>query len=79
MTAAPTVAVNLLWCVPGQVGGSEEYLARQLVGLTEHDHGLDITVYALPGYADAHPDVAAAFPIVESAIGGSSRPDADRR
>ena len=71
---APNVAVNLLWCVPGQVGGSEEYLARQLVGLTEHDHGLDITVYALPGYADAHPDVAAAFPIVESAIGGSSRP-----
>ena len=74
MTAAPTVAINLLWCVPGQVGGSEEYLARQLVGLTAHDHGLDITVYALPGYADAHPDVAAAFPTVESAIGGSSRP-----
>ncbi len=27
--AAP-VAVNLLWCVPGDVGGSEEYLVRQL-------------------------------------------------
>ena len=27
------VAVNLLWCVPGDVGGSEEYLARQLLGL----------------------------------------------
>ena len=30
--AAKRVAMNLLWCVPG-VGGSEEYLIRQLVGL----------------------------------------------
>ena len=27
------VAVNLLWCSPGEVGGSEEYLVRQLAGL----------------------------------------------
>ena len=27
------VAVNLLWLVPGRVGGSEQYLARQLLGL----------------------------------------------
>ena len=31
----PRVAVNLLWCVPGDVGGSEEYLVRQLLGLAE--------------------------------------------
>ncbi len=30
------VAVNLLWCVPGRVGGSEEYLVRQLLGLARH-------------------------------------------
>lgn len=29
------IVVNLLWCVPGQVGGSEEYLTRQLIGLGE--------------------------------------------
>ena len=28
-----SVAVNLLWCVPGKVGGSEEYLVRQMLGL----------------------------------------------
>ena len=68
------IAVNLLWCVPGRVGGSEEYLARQLVGLTEHPHGLDLTVYALPGFAAAHPDVADAFRIVTTDVDGSSRP-----
>ena len=30
-----TVGVNLLWCLPGEVGGSEEYLVRQLTGLRE--------------------------------------------
>jgi hypothetical protein len=32
---ATRVGVNLLWCVPGKVGGSEEYLTRQLLGLHE--------------------------------------------
>lgn len=68
------VSVNLLWCVPGQVGGSEEYLARQLVGLTEHAHGLDIVVYAPAGYAAAHPEVAAGFALVEAPVDGTSRP-----
>ena len=30
-----TVGVNLLWCLPGAVGGSEEYLVRQLIGLRD--------------------------------------------
>ena len=30
-------AMNLLWCVPG-VGGSEEYLLRQLDGLSSIKH-----------------------------------------
>jgi alpha-1,3-rhamnosyl/mannosyltransferase len=29
------VAVNLLWLAPGRVGGSEQYLVRQLAGLPE--------------------------------------------
>ena len=28
-----SIHVNLLWCAPGRVGGSEEYLVRQLSGL----------------------------------------------
>lgn len=31
----PRVLVNMLWCVPGGVGGSEEYLVRQVLGLAE--------------------------------------------
>ena len=73
MSAASTVAVNLLWCVPGEVGGSEEYLARQLVGLREHDHGLDIVVYAPAGYAAAHPEIATTFALVEAPVDGRSR------
>ena len=33
--AQHSVLVNMLWCVPGKVGGSEEYLVRQLLGLAE--------------------------------------------
>ena len=29
------IAINMLWCVPGRVGGSEEYFVRQLTGLNE--------------------------------------------
>ena len=42
MTDGPTtcdVGVNLLWCLPGEVGGSEEYLARQLAGLARRRAG----------------------------------------
>lgn len=68
MTGTP-VAVNLLWCVPGDVGGSEEYLARQLLGLAEvqrSDPEFVITAYAPRGYAAAHPDIAVAARLVEA-------------
>ncbi len=29
------IGVNLLWCLPGAVGGSEQYLVRQLAGLLQ--------------------------------------------
>jgi glycosyltransferase involved in cell wall biosynthesis len=65
------VAVNLLWCVPGAVGGSEEYLARQLAGLADGD--VDLTLFALRGYAAAHPELAERFPIVTAPIDGRRR------
>jgi alpha-1,3-rhamnosyl/mannosyltransferase len=76
MTVA--VGVNLLWCRPGQVGGSEEYLARQLAGLAELPSGaaedLDVTLFALAGYGAAHPELAARFPIVTAPLAERGRP-----
>jgi glycosyltransferase involved in cell wall biosynthesis len=79
MTAFPPsepemiVGVNLLWCLPGEVGGSEEYLARQLVGL--HDAAPEIVtrLFVLPGYAAAHRDVAARHELVVASLDARRR------
>ncbi len=77
--AAPdgrAVAVNLTWCLPGLVGGSEQYLVRQLLGLAEQPGGHEFApvLYAAPGLAEAHPSLAASYPIVELPFSGRSRP-----
>ena len=65
MTDALAVAVNLMWLAPGRVGGSEQYLVRQLAGLPT-DSGFDVTLYCQPAFVDAHPQLAERF-TVESA------------
>jgi glycosyltransferase involved in cell wall biosynthesis len=59
--AGVRVGVNLLWCVPGAVGGSEQYLVRQLAGAREADPSLDLGIYAVPElhrrYAERFPGV----------------------
>jgi glycosyltransferase involved in cell wall biosynthesis len=63
------VAVNLTWIAPGRVGGSEQYLARQLVGLSEvtSDVGarptdeLDVEILATASFLAAHPELATRF------------------
>lgn len=62
------VGVNLLWCLPGGVGGSEEYLVRQLHGLHEVAPDVDATLFVVPGFAAAHPDVAAQHELVISSL-----------
>jgi alpha-1,3-rhamnosyl/mannosyltransferase len=57
------VAVNLLWCTPGEVGGSEDYLARQLAGLGELDSDIALTLCCTTAFAGAHPDLAARFAV----------------
>ncbi len=47
------VGLNLVWMVPGTVGGSESYLTRLLSGLAERSSELDLTVFTLPSFADA--------------------------
>ncbi len=67
------VAVNLLWCVPGHVGGSEEYLVRQMLGLAEITSEFVPTLYTVAGFAAAHRDLAEAFRVVVAPIDGTNR------
>jgi alpha-1,3-rhamnosyl/mannosyltransferase len=67
------VAVNLLWCVPGEVGGSEQYLVRQLIGLAAERTPFLPTLYCLPEFVDAHPDLVDLYPTVTASIDGASR------
>lgn len=57
------VAVNLLWLAPGRVGGSEEYLTRQLAGLPPAV-GIEPILYCQEAFVSAHPQLAARFPVV---------------
>ena len=69
----PRVAVNLLWCQPGRVGGSELYLARQLAGLAlTGDVGFDLDIYAPHGYVAAHPELST-WCTHETASNGANR------
>jgi glycosyltransferase involved in cell wall biosynthesis len=62
----PSVLVNMLWCVPGGVGGSEEYLVRQLLGLAEQDEPRwQPTVVAARGLPAAHPELSAVAALLE--------------
>ncbi len=72
--SAVDVAVNLLWCVPGDVGGSEEYLVRQLIGLADQPACFVPTLYCLPAFVDAHPELASLYSMVTAGITGSERP-----
>ncbi len=67
------VGVNLLWCLPGAVGGSEEYVARQLTGLGDVAPDIHATVFVLPGFAGAHRDVAARHDLVVASLDARRR------
>jgi glycosyltransferase involved in cell wall biosynthesis len=71
--ADPAIAVNLLWCVPGDVGGSEEYLVRQLTGLGEAAPSVRPTLYVVEGFVEAHRDLAESFPTIVASFDGASR------
>ena len=68
------VAVNLLWCLPGRVGGSEQYLVRQIAGLhDELGREFDVHAYVPRGFSHAHPRVADAATLHETRSSQSSR------
>lgn len=53
------VAVNLMWLTPGRVGGSEEYLTRQLLGVDAEQ--FDLELYAERAFGRAHPELVERF------------------
>jgi alpha-1,3-rhamnosyl/mannosyltransferase len=56
------VAVNLLWLVPDDVGGSEQSTVASLRALAELDPpDLAVSLCVLEPFVDAHPDVVQAF------------------
>ncbi len=70
----PRVLVNMMWCVPGAVGGSEEYLVRQLLGLAEQpERRWEMSVVAARGLPAAHPELAAVAHVTEPTFESSGR------
>ena len=67
------VAVNLMWCVPGEVGGSEQYLVRQLAGALEARPTIDLTVVATPAFVDEHRDLLAGARFIAAPVDGRRR------
>ena len=74
------VLANLCWMVPGDVGGSEEYSTRLLAAVAagagagpDIEPGVQVTVAALAGVAEAHPELAA-FDLEQLALSGRLRP-----
>ena len=78
VTAAtkPRIAVNLLWLVPGVVGGSEGYITALLHGLLQMppEERPNVSLYVLPSFATAHPILAASFPLIVAPVSGHNRP-----
>ncbi len=68
------VGVNLLWLVPGVVGGSEEYTTRALRALAQAAPAdLHVTLFVLAPFAAAHPDLVATYPTVAVGLDGRSK------
>jgi glycosyltransferase involved in cell wall biosynthesis len=69
------VGINLLWLVPGRVGGTEMAtvsLLRQLAA--QPAPGLDLSLYVVDGFGEAYPDVMASFPTESVPMTGRVRP-----
>lgn len=59
------IAINLLWCVPG-VGGSEEYLLRQIRGMSENTHQFNIDVFVPKGFGTRHDNLPTGVRFIEA-------------
>lgn len=73
MRSGLTVGVNLLWCLPGAVGGSEQYLVRQLVGALALEPSVELTLFTTPEFRDVHGTTLAGARFVTAPIDGHRR------
>jgi alpha-1,3-rhamnosyl/mannosyltransferase len=68
------VGLNLLWLVPGEVGGSEESTLASVRALLHlADPALDLRLFVLEPFVRAHPDLAAALPTEVLPLAGRAR------
>ena len=68
------VGANLLWLVPGVVGGSEDYTVRLLASYARAlGDGDEMTLFVNSSFRSAHPDLVAAFPVVEAPVSGARK------
>jgi alpha-1,3-rhamnosyl/mannosyltransferase len=69
-----SVGINLLWLVPGDVGGSEESTVAGLRALSQlAPDDLDLRLFVLEPFAAAHPEVTDAFRTTVLPLSGRSR------
>jgi glycosyltransferase involved in cell wall biosynthesis len=70
------IGCNLLWLVPGIVGGSEEYtvaLLRTWAAAPERHTDLEMTLFVNQSFAERHGDLATSFPTLVAPVSGSSK------
>jgi glycosyltransferase involved in cell wall biosynthesis len=70
------VAVNLMWCVPGDVGGTEQHAVRQLVGLCHVRPEVELTLIGSSTFFEAH---GARFPGVAAVVAPDTGRSRSRR
>ena len=65
------VGINLLWLVPGVVGGSEEQTTGLLSAIARcPPRDIEITLFALGPFVEAYPELGEAFPTVVCRLDG---------
>lgn len=69
------IGVNLLWLVPGVVGGSEDYVVGLFRAFAEAPgrDGLNVTLFVNRRFAEAHPDLVAAYRTVVAPVDGGAK------
>jgi alpha-1,3-rhamnosyl/mannosyltransferase len=68
------IGLNLLWMVPGVVGGSEEYTTRLLKAMGELDlDDLELVLFVNTLIPDVYPELTSSFETVVAPLSGQSK------
>jgi alpha-1,3-rhamnosyl/mannosyltransferase len=74
MSPVQRVGVNLLWLVPGVVGGSEEYTVRTLDGVLDvAPDDIEVVLFALRPFIEAHPELTERIETVTLSLTGRDK------